>query len=91
MEILHIAVPGAILLVGLAIAIFWWAVKHGQFDDLERQGMNILLDEAPTKRNKTASQSGQAPRANGDHRAAPASESTHSDKRPPERSNTPDA
>lgn len=45
MEILHIAVPAAILLVAFAIGIFWWAVKHGQFDDLERQGMNILLDE----------------------------------------------
>lgn len=52
MEILHIAVPGAILLVGLAIAVFGWAVKHGQFDDLERQGMNILLDEAPKKSKK---------------------------------------
>jgi len=51
-EILHIAVPGAILLVGLAIAVFGWAVKHGQFDDLERQGMNILLDEAPKKSKK---------------------------------------
>ncbi|MCL5051500.1 cbb3-type cytochrome oxidase assembly protein CcoS [Aliidiomarina maris] len=50
MEILHIAVPAAILLVAFAIAIFWWAVKHGQFDDLERQGMNILLDEEPRKK-----------------------------------------
>ena len=53
MEILHIAVPGAILLVGLAIAVFGWAVKHGQFDDLERQGMNILLDEEPKKKAAT--------------------------------------
>lgn len=52
MEILHIAVPAAILLVAFAIAIFWWAVKHGQFDDLERQGMNILLDDEPKKRKK---------------------------------------
>lgn len=50
MEILHIAVPAAILLVVFAIVIFWWAVKHGQFDDLERQGMNILLDEEPKKK-----------------------------------------
>lgn len=54
MEILHIAVPAAILLVAFAIAIFWWAVKHGQFDDLERQGMNILLDDEPKKRKKPA-------------------------------------
>ncbi|RUO34966.1 cbb3-type cytochrome oxidase assembly protein CcoS [Aliidiomarina soli] len=53
MEILHIAVPAAILLVAFAIGIFWWAVRHGQFDDLERQGMNILLDEEPKKAKKT--------------------------------------
>lgn len=50
MEILHIAVPAAVLLVIFALIVFWWAVKHGQFDDLERQGMNILLDEEPQKR-----------------------------------------
>lgn len=50
MEILHIAVPAAVLLVIFALIIFWWAVKHGQFDDLERQGMNILLDEEPQQR-----------------------------------------
>lgn len=53
MEILHIAVPAAILLVAFSIGIFWWAVKHGQFDDLERQGMNILLDEGPKKKAKS--------------------------------------
>lgn len=59
MEILHIAVPAAILLVAFAIAIFWWAVKHGQFDDLERQGMNILLDDEPKKRKKPATKASQ--------------------------------
>lgn len=50
MEILHIAVPAAIILVIFALIVLWWAVKHGQFDDLERQGMNILLDEEPKKK-----------------------------------------
>lgn len=52
MEILHIAVPAAVLLVIFALIVFWWAVRHGQFDDLERQGMNILLDEEPQKKRK---------------------------------------
>lgn len=45
MEILHLMVPIAILLVVIAIVIFFWAVRSGQFDDLERQGYNILLDD----------------------------------------------
>lgn len=52
MEILHIAVPAAVLLVIFALIVFWWAVRHGQFDDLERQGMNILLDEEPQKKKR---------------------------------------
>ncbi|MCC5855042.1 MAG: cbb3-type cytochrome oxidase assembly protein CcoS [Idiomarina sp.] len=45
MEYLHIMVPVAILLVIAFIAVFYWAVKSGQFDDLERQGFNVLLDD----------------------------------------------
>lgn len=63
MEILHIAVPAAIILVAFAIAVFWWAVKHGQFDDLERQGMNILLDEDTEQQKKKRQQDKQQKQA----------------------------
>lgn len=54
MEALHIMVPIAIILVVIAIIIFFWAIKNGQFDDLERQGMNVLLDDEKAKKaNKT--------------------------------------
>lgn len=45
MESLYILIPIAIVLVCVAVAIFLWAVKSDQFEDLERQGHNILLDE----------------------------------------------
>ncbi|RXJ74346.1 cbb3-type cytochrome oxidase assembly protein CcoS [Veronia nyctiphanis] len=45
MESIYILIPIAILLVAVAVGIFIWAVKSEQFEDLERQGMNILLDE----------------------------------------------
>ncbi|CZF78899.1 Cytochrome oxidase maturation protein cbb3-type [Grimontia celer] len=45
MESLYILIPIAIVLVCVAVGIFIWAVKSEQFEDLERQGMNILLDE----------------------------------------------
>ncbi|CZF79389.1 cbb3-type cytochrome oxidase assembly protein CcoS [Grimontia marina] len=45
MESLYILIPIAIVLVCFAVGIFIWAVKSEQFEDLERQGMNILLDD----------------------------------------------
>ncbi|MDN3609985.1 cbb3-type cytochrome oxidase assembly protein CcoS [Vibrio ostreicida] len=51
MESLYILIPIAIVLVGVAIAIFLWAVKSDQFEDLERQGHNILFDEEKNDEN----------------------------------------
>jgi cbb3-type cytochrome oxidase maturation protein len=45
MESLYILIPIAIVFVCIAIGIFLWAVKSEQFEDLERQGHNILFDE----------------------------------------------
>ena len=45
MESLYILIPIAIVLVCVAIAIFIWAVKSEQFEDLERQGHNILFED----------------------------------------------
>lgn len=38
-------IPIAIILVAIAVLIFFWAVKSNQFDDLERQGYSILFDD----------------------------------------------
>lgn len=45
MQYLHIMVPIAILIVVAIIGVLFWATRNGQFDDLERQGYNILLDD----------------------------------------------
>ena len=45
MEYLHIMVPVAIIIVAALIGLLFWSVRTGQFDDLERQGYNILLDD----------------------------------------------
>ncbi|WJG07603.1 cbb3-type cytochrome oxidase assembly protein CcoS [Aliiglaciecola sp. LCG003] len=45
MSIIYVLIPIAILLVLIAIAVFFWAVKSNQFEDLERQGYNILFDD----------------------------------------------
>lgn len=50
MDSLYVLIPVALLFVVIAVAVFFFAVRSDQFEDLERQGMNILLDDqAPTK------------------------------------------
>jgi cbb3-type cytochrome oxidase maturation protein len=45
MSVIYVLIPLAIIIVGIAIGIFFWAVKSNQFDDLERQGYSILFDD----------------------------------------------
>jgi cbb3-type cytochrome oxidase maturation protein len=45
MEILYILVPLSLIFIALAIAIFGWAVKSGQYDDLEGPAHSILFDD----------------------------------------------
>lgn len=45
MSIIYVLIPIAIILVCVAIAVFFWAVKSNQFDDLERHGHSILFDD----------------------------------------------
>lgn len=54
MSVIYWLIPIAALFVALAIKIFFWAVKSDQFEDLERQGLNVLFDdEAPTAPSST--------------------------------------
>lgn len=45
MSILYFLIPIAIVLVIIAVVAFFWAVKSGQFEDLERHGTSILFEE----------------------------------------------
>jgi len=45
MEILFFMIPMGIVLVGLAVWAFFWAVGNGQFDDLDSPAYQILLDD----------------------------------------------
>ena len=49
MESLILLIPLALLLIGIAIKVFFWAVDDGQFDDLEGPAHSILFDEPETK------------------------------------------
>lgn len=47
MSILLMLIPISLVLLGLAIAAFVWAVRRGQFDDLDTPALDILDDERP--------------------------------------------
>lgn len=45
MDIVYVLVPLSIVLIVIALLIFNWAVKNGQFDDLESPSHKILFDD----------------------------------------------
>jgi len=45
MSILFALIPLAIGLLALAVWAFFWAVRAGQFDDLDTPAVRILLDD----------------------------------------------
>jgi cytochrome oxidase maturation protein, cbb3-type len=45
MNILLMLVPLSLVLLGVAVAAFVWAVKRGQFDDLDTPALDILEDD----------------------------------------------
>ncbi|RLV58184.1 cbb3-type cytochrome oxidase assembly protein CcoS [Parashewanella curva] len=45
MSIIYVLIPIAMIFVAIAVAVFFWAVKSEQFDDLDRQGSSILFEE----------------------------------------------
>lgn len=57
MSIIYVLIPIAIIIVALAVVIFFWAVKSNQFEDLDRQGYSILFDDdLPPEEKKLAEQ-----------------------------------
>jgi len=44
MEILYLLIPLSLVLVGVIVWVFLWAVRSGQFDDLEGPAHQILMD-----------------------------------------------
>lgn len=45
MEIVILLVPVMLILVAMGILLFSWAVKNGQYDDLEGPAHRILYDD----------------------------------------------
>ena len=54
MEVIYGLIPFMIILGLGAVALLFWAARHGQFDDLEGEAHRILMDEdlAPEHRHE---------------------------------------
>jgi len=45
MSILYILIPLALIILGVAVWAFFWAVGSGQFDDLDTPAVRIIMDD----------------------------------------------
>jgi len=45
MSMMYILIPLAVLLLAVAIWALLWAIRNGQFDDLESHGWSVVLDD----------------------------------------------
>jgi cbb3-type cytochrome oxidase maturation protein len=45
MSILYVLIPLALLVLGIAVWAFFWAVGSGQFDDLDTPAVRIIMDD----------------------------------------------
>ncbi|QKT04983.1 cbb3-type cytochrome oxidase assembly protein CcoS [Ectothiorhodospiraceae bacterium 2226] len=45
MNILYVLIPLGVVLMALAVWGFMWAVRSGQFDDMEGPAHRILMDD----------------------------------------------
>ncbi|WP_421863925.1 cbb3-type cytochrome oxidase assembly protein CcoS [Motiliproteus sp.] len=45
MEVIYGLIPGMIAMGLVAVVVFFWAAKSGQFDDLQGEAHRILMDD----------------------------------------------
>jgi len=45
MSIIYVLIPLAVVLLALAVWALVWAIRNGQFDDLESHGWSVVLDD----------------------------------------------
>jgi cbb3-type cytochrome oxidase maturation protein len=49
MSIVYLLIPLGLVLVGVGLWAFFWAVGSGQFDDLDSPGWSVLSDDDGAK------------------------------------------
>ena len=57
MEVIYGLIPSMIIIGLVLVVILFWAIKSGQFDDLEGDAHRILMDEDLTPQKKSVENS----------------------------------
>lgn len=78
MNILLVLIPVTLLVIVIAVALFFWAVNHQQFDDLDSPSVLPLLDEQAPDHGDGSQAGHETPTG------TPAEDSTGSEQRPPD-------
>lgn len=66
MPALYLLIPVAVVLVGLAIWVFFWAVDSGQYDDLDSPAHSILFDDEDPKHQAGIDEASASPQDEGE-------------------------
>ncbi len=45
MEVIYGLIPGMLLLGVVGVVVFFWAVKSGQYDDMDGAANRVLMDD----------------------------------------------
>lgn len=67
MSMLYVLIPLALILLAAAVWALVWAIRTGQFDDLESHGWSVVLDDdqrPPGEEGTAAENDPDPPRAN---------------------------
>jgi cbb3-type cytochrome oxidase maturation protein len=60
METIYVLLPVALMIAAIAVGLFIWAAKSGQFDDLDTPAVRILFDDDEPSRPAPAHASGSS-------------------------------
>ncbi|TVO77688.1 cbb3-type cytochrome oxidase assembly protein CcoS [Sedimenticola selenatireducens] len=55
MDVIYGLIPGMLILGLVGVAVFFWAARSGQFEDLEGEANRILMDDDLTEHHQNAS------------------------------------
>ena len=59
MEVIYGLIPAMIFLGLVMVGVFFWAVKSGQYEDLEGDANRILMDDDPVPGKRKPESAGQ--------------------------------
>lgn len=68
MEVIYGLLPGMLLLGIVGVAVFFWAVRNGQYDDMDGAAHRVLLDDDDEP---AADEDGQSDKADKDSTEEP--------------------